>query len=160
METTNNSLAGIKTKIEAVLNTKLGSRGFKTKVEMYKTALMNQETLAIYIYSSDISINNVKGQFPDLCTLRLDNDLTLEPQHFGGMGGGSLYRKIDPNNPDERHLAMKRVKVPFRRPQKTEKAVLTAIEKFAESYLEVLREIVNSGMSLRTDYVDYTTLLA
>lgn len=152
-------MESIKAQIETILNEKLGSLGFYIKVQMYLSPLGRKETLAIYIATTDKCINGVNGQLTDLVSLRLDSDLTLETQCFGGCGGGSLYRNIDKNNSEEKYLAMKSVKVGFRKPQQTEKAVLNAISKFADNYLKTLKDIQSLGLLRYTDLVDYSKLL-
>ena len=142
-------MEAIKNQIETILTNKLPN--FAIKVIERKEYFGNGTYLA--------TIHNVTNQFPDLCSLRLDNDLTLETQCYGGCGGGSLYRNIDKNNADERFLAMKSVKVPFRKPQQTEKAVLNAISKFADNYLKTLKDIQSMGLLRYTDLVDYSKLL-
>lgn len=151
-------MEAIKNQIELILNNKLPN--FAIKVIERKNFIGNGTYLAILIASTmDKTIHNVDNQYPDFCSLRLDSDLTLETQHYGGCGGGSLYRNIDKNNADEKYLAMKNVKVGFRKPQQTEKAVLNAISKFADNYLKTLKEIQAMGLLRYTDLVDYSKLL-
>lgn len=151
-------MEAIKNQIELILNNKLPN--FAIKVIERKNFIGNGTYLAILIASTmDKTINNVQGQYPDFCSLRLDNDLTLETQCYGGCGGGSLHRNIDKNNADERFFAMKSVKIPFRKPQQTEKAVLNAISKFADNYLKTLKDIQSMGLLRYTDLVDYSKLL-
>lgn len=72
-------------------------------------------------------------------TLSLNlKDLDLTPQQYGGSGGQWIYRDIDPNDPKEKYLAMKSVKIPFRTPAKNEKDVLRGIELFAINYKKTL----------------------
>lgn len=150
-------MEAIKNQIESILTSKLPN--FAIKVIERKNFIGNGTYLAIFIASTmDKTIHNVTNQFPDFCSLRLDNDLTLETQCYGGFGGGSLYRNID-NNADEKYLAMKSVKIPFRKPQQTEKAVLNAISKFADNYLKTLKDIQSMGLLRYTDLVDYSKLL-
>jgi hypothetical protein len=152
-------MENIKKQIESILNEKLGSKGFYTKVSLYLTPLGRKENLAIQIATTDKCINGVNGQLTDLVSLSLSNDLLLETQCFGGCGGGSLYRNINPNNADEKYLAMKGVKVGFRKPQQNEKPVLNAISKFADNYLNTLKEIKSLGLLRYTNLVDYDKLL-
>jgi hypothetical protein len=62
------------------------------------------------------------------------------------------------SDPDEKYLAAKSVKVPFRTPQPNEKAVLDAIRRFAENYKKTLAD--NREVLLYQDIVDYDKLLA
>lgn len=107
---------------------------------------------------SHIDINNVRGQKPQLVSLNLDLDtLELETQVFGGNGGGHITRQPDPNNPKESYLAMKSVKVPFRRPKKDKEAVLRAVKRFAQNYLKTLK--ANVEVLNYQDLVDYKKYL-
>jgi len=91
---------------------------------------------------STYEISQVRGQYPQVVSLRLDFEtLELESQIFGGMGGNRFYRDIRPDlNPKEKYLAQSSVKVPFRKPKKELKAVYGAIQRFFERYLELLKE--------------------
>ena len=90
---------------------------------------------------SDYDINGVSGQKVQSVSLNLDiNTLELYPQCFGGNGGQSIYRKPNLNDPTEKFLAMKSVKIPFRKPKPNEENVLSTIKKFAENWVKTLKE--------------------
>ena len=148
----------IKAKIENILSSKLPK--FATKVTERKKFLGNDTYLAIFIASTfDKTINNVELQYPDFISLTLNNKLELEFQGFGGCGGQMIYRNIDKTNDSEKYLAMKGEKIPFRKPQTNEKAVLSAIEKVCDKYIEALKDIQKRGLLRYTDLVDYDMLL-
>lgn len=143
-------------KIETILSG-LKQGGFLTIVQPY--SIMGDERIKIAIATSDKLINGVRGQYPDLISFSLDKDLNLQAQSFGGSGGGSLYRNINPENSDERYLAMKSVKVSFRKPQQTEKAVLGALERLTINYYETLLTFKRQGLLRYADLSDYDNLL-
>jgi hypothetical protein len=116
------------------------------------------EYLQIGFSASDHQINMVKYQYPQLVTLDLNLEtLELHPQVFGGNGGQHIYRKPDMLKPNEGYLAMKAIKIPFRKPKNEEKFVLSAIEKFAKNWVKILRE--NKDKLMYHQYVDYNKLL-
>lgn len=109
--------------------------------------------------ASDIDINRVDGQKPQLVSLSLELDaMELETQVFGGNGGNRIYLIPNKEHPKEKYLAMASVKIPFRKPQKNEKAVLSAIERFAEKWVIALKE--NRNRLFYQDLINYDTLLA
>lgn len=147
----------LKSKIEAILNKVVPN--FYHRVWIYKSYFGQGKNLGIVIAASDYAINNVRGQYPQAVSLTLDlSSLELNPQVFGGNGGRVIYRKPNMEDPSEKYLAMKSVKVPFRTPTKEEGAVLKAIEKFADNYKKTLRE--NLDTLKYTDIVDYDALLS
>jgi hypothetical protein len=100
-----------------------------------------RKEIKISISATSDEINRVKGQYPAHVSLYLLPDkMELTTQVFGGMGGGSIFRLPNKEIASERHLALKSIKIPFRRPSKNEKAVLAAIEKFAVNWREILKE--------------------
>lgn len=108
---------------------------------------------------SEETINKVRGQHIQLCTLNLDLDnMELDTQIFGGNGGGRIYRKPDPNHPKEKFYAMVGIKIPFRKPKKTEEAVLKAVERFAERYLQALKD--NKDVLMYDNRVNYDEILS
>lgn len=114
--------------------------------------------LAIFIATSETNINNVNNQKPNIVSLILNlNTMDLTPQIFGGNGGQSFYRNINPNNPDEKFLAMRSVKVPFRKPQQNETSVLKAIETFCKNYKKLLIE--NYDLLRYPEFNNYELLL-
>lgn len=97
--------------------------------------------IKIMFAASEIEINRVSGQFPQVVSLSLDLDtLELGPQIFGGNGGQFIYRKPNLNDPREKYLAMKSVKIPFKKPKKEEKFILSAIERFGLNWVKTLKE--------------------
>tara|TARA_R110001592_G_C13090638_1_gene743406 strand:+ start:1082 stop:1525 length:444 start_codon:yes stop_codon:yes gene_type:complete len=129
----------MKTKIEELLSKTLPDGTF-IKVKERKH-FDGEPYLAILWHPSDHQINNVKGQYPQVVSLRLDTEsMDLMTQCFGGMGGQRIYKNPDPEHPKEKYLAMVGIKIPFRKPKKEEKFVLNAIKKFSENYIKLMRE--------------------
>lgn len=119
---------------------------------------LGDKYIGIFIAASDYDINQVKNQKPQAVSLSLClNDLELRPQVYGGNGGQSIYREPNPNDPAEKYLWGKSVKVPFRKPQPNEAAVLKAIAKFCQNYKQTL--INNIDVLKYRDIVDYKALL-
>jgi hypothetical protein len=147
----------IKVKIEQILDKVVPS--FYKGVSIHKNIFDTGNNIRIFIAASDYKINGVSGQLPQVVSLSLDlSDMDLHPQVFGGNGGQRVERKPNMSDPNEKYLAMKGVKVPFRTPQPNEKAVLDAIKRFAENYKKTLAE--NREVLLYQDVVDYDKLLA
>lgn len=98
-----------------------------------------EDKIIIKFATSDYNINNVSGQHPHRVGLLL-NLVTMELDcvNFGGMGRRSVYRQPNKELREEKYLAMFGEKVPFRKPQKTEKAVLKAIEKFTKNWVALI----------------------
>jgi len=80
----------------------------------------------------------------------------LSVQIYGGQGGQSIYRETDPNNPKEKYLAFGRIKIPFKRPQCNEDAVLRAIERFAKNYKQAISD--NKEVLISKDRIDFNAL--
>lgn len=145
----------MESKIEIILNEVLP--GFWFKVEPWK-GMGKSEYIAIKIAAKDFLINGVRGQRPQAVSLNLDLDtMELTPAMFGGNGGQSVYREPNLNDSKEKYLAMKRVKVPFRKPEGTEEAVLRAVQRFCIRYKETLKE--NIAVLCHRDVVNYESLL-
>lgn len=109
--------------------------------------------------ASEVDINRVAGQKPQIVSLYLDlEDMSLKVQSFGGNGGQCLYRKPDKTNPKESYLAMCRIRVPFRTPKKDKFSVLKAVERFAQRWTQLLEE--NVEQLCYHDLVDYNSLLS
>ena len=142
----------LKTKVENIIQNTLPD-GFYRSVTVGKT-FYGTEMLRIIVAASDQHINNVQGQRPQMVSFRLDSDLSLEPQHYGGCGGRSIELVPEQGS----YLAIERVHIPFRRPKKTEDAVLRALERFFTRYLTALKE--NKDRLYSAKYADYETLLA
>lgn len=146
----------MKTKIENILKENLPTSAYKSVTE--RKDCFGGLYLRIEFAANDYAINRVKGQFPQKVSLNLDlADLELMPQVFGGMGGQSIYREIDPTNPKEKFYACKGVRIPFRKPKKEEKFILNAITKFAQNWVKALKE--NKDVLTHQKLVDYNELL-
>jgi hypothetical protein len=144
----------MKEKIEAILK-RILPKAF-TFVE--ERVFLDEKSLIIGMAASNHKINGVAWQYPQFCALMLHfKDMDLHTQHVGGSGGGKIYRKPDMNNPKEKFYAMKGVKIPFRKPQPTEEAVLKAVERFAQRWIEALKE--NREVLMYQNIVDYDELL-
>lgn len=114
--------------------------------------------IAIKIAASVHEINRVQGQHVQMVSLSLDpNKWDLHTQVFGGMGGQSIYRKINPEIKRERNNAMASERVPFRTPKPNQKDVLRAIELFCINYKKKLAE--HFEVLIYHDIVDYDKLL-
>jgi len=112
--------------------------------------------LKIWAACSDHNIHDVKGQKPQLVSLALWSDLELSPQHFGGSGGRSIYRKPNQEHPRERFLAQASEKIPFRKPKKDLKSITAAVERFFQRYIENLKK--HRTELMHQDIVDYSFL--
>lgn len=114
--------------------------------------------LKIGFAASHIDINNVRGQKPQLVSLSLDLEtLALTTQSYACQGGGSIYREPNREVANEKWLAMKSVKVPFRRPKCEKEAVLRAVKRFANNWLKTLN--ANIDVLCYRDLVDYESFL-
>lgn len=123
-----------------------------------KQPLGNGSYIKIWAACSDININNVQGQKIQVVSLCLELDtLELYPQVFGGNGGQCIYRKPNLEDSSEKYLAMKSVKIPFRKPKQERTKVLAAIEKFFKNYIEVLKE--NKENLMYQNLINYNDIL-
>lgn len=141
-------------KIEKILKDVLPTDS-KISVVRKPDILGDGEYIKIAFCPNAETINNVRGQYPQMVALHLDlNTMELQPQIYGGSGGKCIYRK-----PDENHsmLAMQRIVIPFRKPKREEKHVLNAIKKFAERWVQALKE--NKDVLMHKDLVDYDKYL-
>jgi hypothetical protein len=132
-------------KVNAILQKALP--GFYTEVREYKGMSDTYLKIAMAVPP--------KAQMVSL-SLNL-NDLVLQPQGYGGNGGQAIYREPNREDPNEKYLAMKGVRVAFRRPDCNEKAVLAAIERFALNYKKTLIE--NLKVLCSRDSVNYEAVL-
>jgi hypothetical protein len=143
---------------EQVLKTikKVLPETFNIMVQKRKSCFGN-DYLGIGVSPSFHEINKVK-QFPQYVSFSLDLvTLELEERHYAFMGGTSFHRKPRPDLfPKEKYLALGRVKVPFRKPKRDLKSVLSALQRFFERYLNLLHEW---GDDLKyKEYGDYSFL--
>lgn len=141
----------LKEKVEGIISNTLPNNFYKSVVE--RQTFYNTPYLQIIIAAADAHINNVKGQRPQMVSFRLDSDLSLEVQHYGGCGGRTISTKPEQGS----YLAIKSVKIPFRKPKKNEDAVLRALQRFCARYLGALKE--HKDNLLYGELVDYNTLL-
>ena len=142
--------------IKDILKAKLGDK-FVYNVSK-QTNFFGGDYIQIWMACSMIDINEVRGQKPQVVSLSLDIEtLELAPQVFAGNGGQRIYRKPNLEDPSEKYLAMKGVKVPFRKPQPTKEKVKESIAKFADNYIKTLRE--NKATLKYQDIVDYDSIL-
>lgn len=113
----------------------------------------------IEIRSSGKEINRFRGQYQNFISLHLSYPgLSLSFQRYGGMGGQVLYRKIDPENPAEKFLAMKSEKIPFRTPKPEIEAVKKALKSVCVSYVRTLQGFKDRGLLLRPEKNDLSFL--
>lgn len=132
--------------------------GFCYNVQESKNCIGSGSYLKIWAAISEKNINNVTGQKPQIVSLMLDlTDLDLHPQVFGGNGGQCIYRKPNLEDRSERYLAMKSVKIPFRKPQPKKENILAAIERFFKAYLLALKE--NKENLMYQNIVNYNEIL-
>lgn len=126
--------------------------------EVTEYTFFGNTNIAIKIAAKDFLINGVANQRPQAVSLSLNvKTLELQPQSYGCTGGRVIYRNPNMNDPKEKFLAMKSVKIPFRTPEKNEEAVLKAIEKFCINYKKAL---VENWSELRYhNIVDYDAIL-
>jgi len=124
----NEGVHELKDEISEILSDKLPN--FKTSVTPIK--ILGDEQLKITIA---IPHNGVDYHIVSLC---LHNDMELEPQAYGGVGGGSIYVKPDRNDPKQKYLAYHGVKIPFIKPKKDRKYVMSAIGRFCDNYKDTL----------------------
>lgn len=140
-------------KIESILKSVLPTETY-IEVRSYKGAF-SDEYIKIMFAAKDFLINNVSGQRPQAVSLCLClTDLELTTQVYGGNGGQCIYREPNLEDPKEKYLAMKSVKVPFRQPKKEIVAVEGAIKRFAENWLKTLE--TNKNTLKYKDIVDYS----
>lgn len=146
----------MKNKILEILNNTLPENVWKF-VDQRNSSLLG-EYIIIAFAASEINIHNVQGQKPQIVSLSLNlKSLELQPQVFGGNGGQHIYRKPNLNDSKEKYLAMKSVKIPFKRPKPEEKFILNAVQRFAENWVKALKE--NRDVLMYQDIVNYDEVL-
>lgn len=139
MKYTKEQIQEIKAEIEKTLNKSIPQECYSAV--WYTKGFFGSEYINICIAANDTNINNVRGQHPQRINLVLElNELELQPSTLGGMGGQSIYRQIDPNNPKEKYLAMMNIKIPFRMPKKELKFIYPAIGRFAQNWTKAIKE--------------------
>jgi len=143
-------------KIENVLNAQLPEGAHRIIKEVEGS--FGGDYIKIAFAASDAQINNVRGQHPQCVSLCLDiQDMELYPQVFGGNGGRLIHRKPNMEDPREKYLAMKGVRIPFRKPKPEEAKILNAIARFAQRWQEALKQ--NREVLMYQDLVNYDELL-
>lgn len=150
-------MLNLKFQIEGILKAELPRFYGNVKLSKYTRSSGEREYMHIQIAASDHEINNVKCQYPQYVSLHLEEG-TLSICQYGGMGG--QYIDLIPNkeDPKECYLAIKRLKIPFRKPkQGDQEAILKAIRKFCQNYKAALIE--NKARLYNSDIVDYDYLL-
>ena len=142
--------------IKLILDNKLPIGAYKS-VSLYKD-FMGGENVKIVFAVSHYNINGVSGQKVQCVSMTLDlNSLELKPQVFGGNGGQSITRKPNKDIDSEKYLAMKSVKIPFRKPKCELQFIYSAIEKFCLNWLKALKE--NKDQLTDSNLVDYDKFL-
>lgn len=116
-----------------------------------------EEYVQITFAANDYKINNIEGQYPQRVSLVLDNDNTLQVTSAAGVGGQKIWVIPNSDDPKEKFYSQIGVKIPFRKPKKVDKNVFEAIKKFAERWVETLKE--NRDRLKYQDIVDYDALL-
>lgn len=113
--------------------------------------------IRIILSVSDHEINRVEHQFPQKVVLHLNvfenNRLDMELRAVENR----IYRNIRPDDPREKFLAMVGVKIPFRKPKNEKAAVMKAIEKYCDSYIQTLKD--NLPELRYKDIVDYNKVI-
>lgn len=121
----------------------------------YQAPIGKDTMVAIKFASTDYDINGVRGQKPEIVSLSLNtNKWELQIQGYGGNGGQSIYVLPDKTKPEEKHLALKSVKIPFRKPSANKDAVLKTIEKFAKTWCNTINQYYDRLKYF--EYVDYS----
>jgi len=141
-------MENLKIEIDKILNSEL--IGFNIETGIRIQPIGNDKYIKVSISTSNFEINNVSRQYHNHISFMIEEDLTLRFQIFGGMGGQSIYRSVDENNPKEKFYALQRVKIPFRTPKKDRDSVLKAIKNICTKYKEILKTTLESGL-LRSD---------
>lgn len=148
----------VASKIEEILREALPSNAHII-VKNGVSILGGHSIVKIMFSASSKEINRVSQQYPQVVSLMLDiKDMELTVQVFGGNGGQSIYRKPNMDDPKEKYLAMKNIKIPFRRPKGEFKFIYNAIKKFAENWVKAIQE--NKENLCYQDLVNYDEFLA
>ena len=100
--------------------------------------------LKIVIACNDYKINQNEGQYPQRIQLMCNGKYELQPFNFASMG--SQYVSLKHEN----------IKIPFRKPRKTEESVVKAFEKFIIAYKQTIYD--NMPNLAHQDKVDYKSL--
>jgi len=142
-------------KLKSITETELP--GFYYEIEERDNSFTNGKYVKIVLAVSNHEINKVRGQYIQDVSLMLTDTMELYPQIFGGNGGQCIYKKPNMDDPKEKYLAMKSVKISFRRPKMEEKFVLESFKKFCKKYKQALKDNINDLMY--RDIVNYESLL-
>ena len=143
-------LQALQKEVTNILNKELP--GFFTSVNE-RNHFDKSKFLRIDIATSNFLINGVPNQYFNHISFMIEEDLNLQFQIFGGCGGQSFYRSIDPSNEKEKFFALQRVKIPFRTPKKEKEAVLRAIKIVCQRYKQLIKETFEKGL-LRSENIE------
>jgi len=154
MENQNFNTDSLIPKIESILNLNLPKNAYR---RVWKRVCMGDTSIGIQFSASNYNINQVAGQKPQIVSLMLHNDFELNTQVFGCNGGDRIYIQSNKEDRKEKYLAMKNIKIPFRKPKKEEKFVLSAIERFAQNWTKAIKE--NIDVLMYKDIVDYNEFI-
>lgn len=130
---------------------------FNVTIKKYKS-FDGSFDIAIHFRTSDFIIDRHNDNPEFASYILLMDSMELQEQGFGGLGGGRVTRKPNPNNPDEKYLAMKGEKIPFRKPQPNIKAIYKAFEKLCIAYKDTVKKIYDMGLLRYPDSTDYSKL--
>jgi hypothetical protein len=124
--------------------------GFISNIGLYKVLGASYISIFIHPDTNGVTVSQVSNQYPWAVSLSLDPDtMELETQVFGGMGGNSIL--LHPNDRTPRPYMYDAVKVPFRKPGKSQTSVMKALAKFIMRYIETLQ--ANKDRLLHVDMV-------
>jgi hypothetical protein len=144
----------IQSKVAELLDTELGDK-FPHSVQIYNG--FGGASLQIWFCCSN-NILDAVGSKPQLVSLSLDKNLHLQPQIYGGAGGRTIDRDIDPiANPKEKYYCMGHEVIPFRKPKPEMDKVLKCLKTFITNYKKLLKD--NIHRLKHRDICDYEKLL-
>jgi hypothetical protein len=132
--------------IEGIIKKEL--HGFYYRISEFE--FLSHKMLRVTIAASDKLINGCSGEYPQRITFQLDKG-TMDLNLFT-----SVYRDVKPWERTFNYMVG--LKIPFRRPFKTEKAVLGAIERTCGHYKNILT--INREFLRYKDLVDYDAILS
>jgi hypothetical protein len=133
----------MRNKINEILEKEL--KGFYYRISEFE--FLGHKLLRVTIAASEKTINNVNGEYPQKVVLQLDLG-TLELNCYQ-----HIYRNPEPNE----NLVMRALKVPFRTPDRNEKAILACIQRFVIRYKYILKS--NIDVLRYQDLADYKKIL-
>lgn len=128
--------------VENIIRSNLPDNKF-FKVWQSFHALWRAPYIAIDIARNEQHINWISRQYHEHISLILDDD-GLQFQILSWSGWQKLYRKPDPNNPDEKYLALWSEKLPAIRIKNDH---LRALAKVCKDYMQAVQTIESKGLS-------------